>query len=122
MRVLVVAVLVMLAGVAAARNENIGGFREAVISVAEFDPHLRFYRGVAGWEIVERGAADPGFAEFWSLDTVEPIQQVLLRNPGSNTGYVRLVRFPAGPRQLIRSNDRPWDTGGIFDLNLRVAI
>lgn len=108
-------------GNAAAANPNIGGFSEAVVSVSEFDVHLAFYRGVAGWEIVERRDVDPRFNDFWSIPDAGPIQQLLLRNPGTDRGYVRLLRFPHRDRQRIRSNDQVWDTGGIFDLNLRVA-
>ena len=108
-------------GSAAAGNENIGGFSEAVISVSEFDAHLEFYEGVAGWEVVARGTADQRLDGFWGLEPAGPIQQVLLRNPGTATGYVRLLRFPQVSRRPIRSHDQAWDTGGIFDLNLRVA-
>jgi len=119
--ILCAAGLLAVCGGAAARNENIGGFSEAVISVTAFDAHLEFYAGVAGWEVVERGTADPRFESFWGLESAGPIQQVVLRNPGTDTGYVRLLRFPQDARQPIRSNDQAWDTGGIFDLNLRVA-
>jgi len=104
-----------------AANDNIGGFSEAVISVSEFEPHLDFYEEEAGWEVVERSSIDPRFGKFWQLDSAGPIDQILLRNPGTDRGYVRLVHFPQPKRRQIRSNDQAWDTGGIFDLNLRVA-
>jgi len=104
-----------------AGNDNIGGFSEAVISVSDFEPHLAFYEDEAGWEIVERGSVDPRFDEFWRLESAAPIDQILLRNPGTDRGYVRLIRFPQAERQRIRSGDQAWDTGGIFDFNLRVA-
>ncbi len=119
--VLVIACALAPTGDAFAANANIGGFSEVVVSVSEFEPHLVFYRDVAGWEVLERGEVDPRFNELWNLPRAGPIQQLLLRNPGTDRGYVRLLRFPHRDRRRIRSNDQAWDTGGIFDLNLRVA-
>lgn len=119
--VLLAVCVLLSARVACATNENIGGFSEAVISVSEFDPHLRFYQGLAGWQVVARGEVDVRLEDYWRLEPAGPIEEILLRNPGTESGYVRLVRFPQAGRQRIRSNDQAWDTGGIFDLNLRVA-
>jgi len=43
-----------------------------------------------------------------------------MRNRGSESGYLRLVQFRGAEQRPIRSNDQSWDTGGIFDLNVRV--
>jgi catechol 2,3-dioxygenase-like lactoylglutathione lyase family enzyme len=112
------------AGVTPATAEEtgmgIGPFREAVFSVADIEAASRVYREVAGWEEVCRGKASAEQARFWSLEPDQAIEEVVLRNPGDREGWLRLVRFPGAEQQVIRSNAQTWDTGGIFDVNVRV--
>ncbi len=96
------------------------GFREVVFSVSDLEGSARFYREVAGWEVVVDGEASPGLAAHWGLAENQPISEVLLRNPGDDRGFLRLVAFPGAEQQQIRSNAQTWDTGGIFDVNVRV--
>jgi len=42
-----------------------------------------------------------------------------LQNPGDHSGFLRLVKFYNCEQQQIRSSGRPWDSGGIFDINTR---
>jgi catechol 2,3-dioxygenase-like lactoylglutathione lyase family enzyme len=112
------------AGVIAATGEEtrtgVGPFREAVFSVSDLEEASRVYREVAGWEEVYRGEASAEQARFWSLEPDRPIEEIVLRNPGDREGWLRLVRFPGAEQVVIRSNAQSWDTGGIFDVNVRV--
>lgn len=96
------------------------GFKEAVFSVRDLDAAIEVYRAVAGWEIVLRGDAGADQARFWHLDPGQKIEQVLMRNPGDDEGLLRLVRFPGTAPRLMRPGAQTWDTGGIFDVNVRV--
>lgn len=97
-----------------------GGFQEVVFSVTDPEGAASFYREVAGWEEVHRGAGGADLARFWNLEAGQEIREILLRNPGDGQGYLRLVGFPGAEGVQIRSNAQTWDTGGIFDVNVRV--
>ena len=96
------------------------GFHEVVFSVSDLEGAARFYQEVAGWEIAHRGRSSSDLAEFWRLDDGQEIQEILLANPGDDHGFLRLVAFPGTDQRHIRSNAQTWDTGGIFDVNVRV--
>jgi hypothetical protein len=57
----------------------------------------------------------------WGLGPGVTAQQVLLGNPGTERGFVRLVRFEGADQVQIRPNAQTWETGGILDFNVRVA-
>jgi catechol 2,3-dioxygenase-like lactoylglutathione lyase family enzyme len=96
------------------------GFREVVFSVSDLEGAAEFYQEAAGWEVVVDGEASPVLAAHWDLAENQPISEVLLRNPGDDRGFLRLVAFPGAEQKQIRSNAQTWDTGGIFDVNVRV--
>ncbi|MDI3295433.1 VOC family protein [Janthinobacterium tructae] len=99
---------------------EIGGFREAVVIVTQIEPHLAAWLEVGGWELRHQGAVDAAILAAWGCPGVEA-QEWLVAHPQCDTGLVRLVRLAdAGERPQIRSDDQCWDTGGIFDLNVRV--
>ena len=104
-----------------AERFGLGGFREAVVSVWDLDRSVETLTSVAGWKIHTRAAVSAEEARFWGLTPAGsgPVgESVLLHNPGTSTGFVRLVRF-GQPGEPIRPGAQPWDTGGIFDLNVR---
>lgn len=111
---------VLLAPVGLAAQE-ISGWREAVLSVRNLDRWAATLAAVGRWEVAWRGAADPRLADAWRLPESARIDEMLLRNPGTDRGFVRLVRITGVPQQPIRSNGQTWETGGIFDLNVRVT-
>ena len=97
-----------------------GGFLETLFSVRDLDAAVELYRQVAGWEVVHRGSAGADLSRFWHLDPGVEIEEALLRNPGDEQGLLRLVRFSGVEQRLIRPGAQTWDTGGIFDVNVRV--
>ncbi len=96
------------------------GFREVVFSVSDLEGATKFYQEVAGWEVAIAGPADPALARHWGLAPDQPVRQALLKNPGTEHGFLRLVSFPGAAQRQIRSSAQTWDTGGIFDVNVRV--
>ncbi len=96
------------------------GFREVVFSVSDLEGAAKFYQEVAGWNIVYLGSGDTALAKHWGLAENQIIRQALLTNPGDDRGFLRLVAFPGAAQQQIRSSAQTWDTGGIFDVNVRV--
>jgi catechol 2,3-dioxygenase-like lactoylglutathione lyase family enzyme len=96
------------------------GFHEVVFSVSDLEGAARFYQDVAGWDVVYLGSGDPNLAKFWGLPGDQLIRQALLKNPGDESGFLRLVAFPGAEQKQMRSSAQTWDTGGIFDVNVRV--
>ena len=45
---------------------------------------------------------------------------MLIGNPGTERGYLRVVGLDGVESELIRPAPHSWDTGGIFDVNVRV--
>lgn len=104
------------------------GFKEAVFIVSDLTACQSFYCDTIGWEVVHSsyGLADLGLSQLWQLPKTLTYSQVVIREPGSQTGSIRLVQLEqAGIAQkvhqeCIRPNDQIWDPGGIFDVNTRV--
>jgi len=96
------------------------GWTEAVLSVTDIQRHLSFFTDIAGWELLEQGEVDPQLIKLWELPETASARFAIVRNPGSTRGYIRLLQFSGVEQKIIRSNTQSWDSGGIFDLNVRV--
>jgi catechol 2,3-dioxygenase-like lactoylglutathione lyase family enzyme len=110
----------LLAACAVQADAEIGGWREAVLSVSNLDTWEQTLTESGGWETLLRAEGDPDWLLLWDLPAGARFSERLLRNPGTETGHIRLVRFDNVPQVQIRSNGQTWETGGIFDLNVRV--
>lgn len=98
-------------------QRRIQGYSEIGLGTAEPDHWLRFFLDLGGWRVRWEG---PGADQpLWPPDHPRPDHEWLLAADDRGIGQVRLFRFenavPA-PRQAAAV----WDTGGIFDLDLRV--
>ena len=96
------------------------GLQEMVVSVKFLDRAIQTYRNIADWEVAYRGLAPPEQAVHWGLPEGTPIEQAVMRVPGTEKGYLRLVRFLGVEQVRIRSSARPFDTGAIFNFNALV--
>jgi catechol 2,3-dioxygenase-like lactoylglutathione lyase family enzyme len=96
------------------------GFQEVVFSVSDLEAATAFYQEAAGWRVIHRGRAGAEQARFWGLAAEQTVDEVLLGNPGVASGFLRLVSFTGAGGGEIRPAAQPWDTGGIFDVNVRV--
>lgn len=96
------------------------GVQEMVVSVKFLDRVIKTYEEIADWEVAYRGVAPSSQAVHWALPADTPIEQAVLRLPGTDKGFVRLVKFSGVEQVRIRSSARPFDTGGIFNLNSSV--
>ncbi|MBP8100759.1 MAG: VOC family protein [Burkholderiaceae bacterium] len=99
---------------------EIFGFNEAVLIVRDERPHLDCWLGQGAWELRHEGAVDPRLLQAWGRPGATG-REWLLAHPDCKTGLVRLMRLNgAAPQTDIRQDDQCLDTGGIFDLNVRV--
>ncbi len=99
---------------------EIDGFNEAVLSVSDAEYYKEFFETIGGWESRYSGQVSQQQLENWGLGKDVSAKEVLMANKGADRGFIRLVQFSGVDQQIIRSNDQSWDTGGIFDLNIRV--
>lgn len=95
------------------------GFQEVIFSVSNIEAAEDFYLRVANWECIFRGATSREQLNYWGLGLEAQAHEVVLKNPGDQSGYLRLIQFQNVPQVQIRSSGKPWDSGGIFDVNMR---
>lgn len=96
------------------------GWVEAVISVRDPEPLLRFFGEVAGWRETSATAMDPALAGAYLHGAQQrPVREWLVTDSQRAPGFIRLVSFRAADPQLIRSAAQPWDTGGLLSLMTR---
>ena len=112
----------VLASQAARAETDIGlqGWHEALVSVSDLQTWKEVLQEVGDWAVVDSGEVSPEQLITWGLDAKTPARYLLMGNPGTDSGWLRLLDIQAPQRQQMRSNDQSWDTGGIFDLNMRI--
>lgn len=92
----------------------------ATASVTDLDRTARFFRELGAYEAVFRGPLDPREIAAFGLPAGASGEALVLKAPGSEHSYVRLVRFDdAGPKVPTRPGARAWDTGCIWSLMVR---
>lgn len=101
-------------------DPNIKGFQEIVFSVSNLEKALSFYTSCFGWEVIHKGTGSEDLKKLWLVDGSVLLDDALLRNPEDNSGFLRLVCFKNVGQEQIRSGTQIWDSGGIFDVNVRV--
>ncbi|MEM7568884.1 MAG: VOC family protein [Pseudomonadota bacterium] len=97
------------------------GWREAVITTSDGEAWDTFLTRTAGWSLRAQGDIDPVLIQAWGLPSHVTGQERLYANPGTASGFIRLLLLKGADQAMIRADSRPWDTGGHFDLNVRVA-
>ncbi len=98
---------------------SVGALQEAVISVTNLDRAETFFRDVAGYKVIYKGTADPSQLAFWNVPDMAATE-TLLAEPDTEFGYVRLINFHVAEPVPIRVGLNAWDTGGFYNLNVRV--
>ncbi|MEE4173533.1 MAG: hypothetical protein V2I57_04710 [Xanthomonadales bacterium] len=93
------------------------GYAEAGLGTADPGFWLRFFMDQGGWSLIWDGPASG--QPLWPHAAARPGHEWLLGQRDWPTGKVRLFAFdPDVPAPRHGANT--WDTGGIFDLDLRV--
>jgi hypothetical protein len=96
------------------------GVQEVVVGVRDLDASLTTLLPAMGYRLLWRGDADASLLALWQLPPDSRARQAVIAAPGTEIGTLRLVEFRAGPQVEIRSSARPFDTGGIFNINVFV--
>ena len=58
--------------------------------------------------------------QLWGLPKGTTATECLLGAPGAEAGHIRLFRFEGVRQEVIRRDTAAWDSGAIFDLDIRV--
>lgn len=98
------------------------GLQEAVLSVFDLDRVAVALGDVGGYRRLVLPDVDRGRSSQagWPAGCTR-IEQSLLVPPGSHAaamGCLRLLRFHGLPQRVMRSSQRSWDTGGLFDVDV----
>ncbi len=99
----------------------LAGWREAILVVPDLAAWIETLTVVGGWEVIHRGAPDGSLNALWALPAEARTEQVLMRNIGARTGFLRLVKVTGAAQVRIRPDDQAWEAGGIQALDLRVV-
>jgi catechol 2,3-dioxygenase-like lactoylglutathione lyase family enzyme len=96
------------------------GLQEVVVAVRDLDAAERSLRAVSGWQRRYRGNVDPARLAAWGVARSVRAREAVIGSSGSGPGVLRLVEFRGAQQVEIRSSARPFDTGGIFNINVFV--
>ena len=97
------------------------GFSEIVISVEEISWLRDALTKVAGWSALDLPDAPLEQHTAWHVPPeCTRIEQCLLTAENDSTGHLRLVKFHGTSGAVMRSSQRTWDVGGIFDVDVYV--
>ena len=101
---------------------HVNGFTEVVISVESIPRISNTLTSLAGWTITQLPDAPAEQFSAWHVpDDCTRIEQVLLTAENDSNGHLRLVKFHGcSDTKIMRSSQRSWDTGGIFNVNVYV--
>lgn len=92
----------------------------ATASVSDLDQTARFFTEIGGYETLYRGPLDQDDLATLDLPEGASGDVLTLRAPGSDAGYVRLIRFDnAGRKVPTRPGARAWDTGCFWSFMVR---
>lgn len=93
---------------------------EVVYSVGNLEKVRHFFCDYGGLTAVGHYETDSSVLDFWNLENSATGKEALIQFDNHPSGLIRLVHFEGTKQQYIRSSQKPWDTGGIMDINLRV--
>lgn len=94
--------------------------KEILYSVGNIEKVKHFFCDYGGWDIVDTFQSDKSLLNFWQLPETTNGEELLLQFDNHPTGLLRLIKYYGVSQEYIRSSQKPYDTGGIMDINLRV--
>lgn len=121
MRLLLLGIVLLTACSVDADSPVAAGYQEAVFSVSDVEEWAEFFETVGGWRTIHDGELDDATLAAWQLPKGASARQIVVGNPGTVRGFVRLIDFDGVEQEQIRSNAQTWDTGGLFDVNSRIV-
>lgn len=96
------------------------GSSEVGISTNDLEGWVDFLTLVGGYREIWRGESPDHNKTLWQTPTRETVQECLLGSPHSESGFIRLFQFENIKQEEIRRGTHAWDSGGIYDIDIRV--
>ncbi len=93
---------------------------EVVYSVGDMEKVTSFFCDYGGLTAIGNYATSASTLNFWGLKKEAQAAETLIQFENHSSGKLRLVKFSNVDQKYIRSSQKPWDIGGIMDINLRV--
>lgn len=93
---------------------------EVVYSVGDMEKVRHFFCDYGGLDKVGAYRTHRSVLNFWDLDANATADEILIQFDEHPAGSIRLVKYEGVEQRYIRSSQKPWDIGGIMDINLRV--
>lgn len=100
-------------------DKDLKGFQEVIFSVSNIERWVDFFETVCGWIVISENEGGNDLKKLWHLNEDVIISETVMQNEGDHEGFLRIVQFKNTDQIQIRSGAHVWDTGGIFDINLR---
>ena len=98
---------------------TIGGFQEVILSVRDLKKASESYTFLGAYNELLNQKVDKSNLIFWDLPEAATADQILLYNDEDQKGLIRLMSFNGVAQRHIRDSAQSWDTGGIYDLDIR---
>lgn len=95
------------------------GFDEATAIVHDLDGSVARFRRIFGFRLIWQGDADPAALSLMGLDPATPAREALIGDPAQGRGNIRFFELTGQRNGVMRDGAQPWDTGGLFDINVR---
>lgn len=95
------------------------GFQDVVAIVSDGADSARRLAAALGYQTLSRDRVDPAALEVLGIDPQWEAVETLVGDVAQGRGYFRLIDFPWREIGVMRDGCQPWDTGGIFDVNIR---
>ncbi|MBF9149467.1 hypothetical protein [Novosphingobium jiangmenense] len=95
------------------------GFHEVVGIVADAEASARRLAGALGYRLVHAGDVAPDVLALLGLAEGTTAREALIMHPDAQRGAIRLISLAGAPAPLMRDGGQAWDSGGIFDINIR---
>ena len=94
-------------------------WRDAVVSVAQFQPATTLFREAGDWRLVASGDVARAELSYLQLPDTASARFERWCAPLADTGCILFMRFTGVPQSPIRPAARAWDTGGIYSVMVR---
>ncbi|MGC6329143.1 hypothetical protein [Rhizorhabdus sp. FW153] len=94
------------------------GFEEAVGIVADCQASAQRLCRAFDYKIRHEGTLPTAAGQLLGLDSTAA-REILIAHPDAARGAIRLVTPEGLPGPLMRDGAQAWDSGGIFDINIR---
>jgi hypothetical protein len=103
-----------------AKDYGVSGYREAVVHVKKLESLQQQFSDILQYDVRYSGQSSSPQAAFWQAPEASSIDEVLLGPADVDFGLVRIVRINGVDNREIRPAGKPWEAGGIYDLDIRV--